>query len=36
MLKGKNAIVTGATRGIGREIAKKLAALGVNILINYR
>lgn len=36
MLKGKNAIVTGATRGIGREIAKKLATLGVNILINYR
>lgn len=36
MLKGKNAIVTGATRGIGREIAKKLASLGANILINYR
>ncbi|WP_297631894.1 3-oxoacyl-[acyl-carrier-protein] reductase [uncultured Clostridium sp.] len=36
MLKGKNAIVTGATRGIGREIARKLAALGANILINYR
>lgn len=36
MLKGKNAIVTGATRGIGKEIAKKLASLGANILINYR
>ncbi|SHJ58412.1 3-oxoacyl-[acyl-carrier-protein] reductase [Clostridium cavendishii DSM 21758] len=36
MLKGKCAIVTGATRGIGRAIALKLASLGFNIVINYR
>ncbi|WP_102399310.1 3-oxoacyl-[acyl-carrier-protein] reductase [Haloimpatiens massiliensis] len=36
MLKGKNAIVTGASRGIGRAIALKLAEKGVNIVINYR
>lgn len=36
VLKGKNAIVTGASRGIGRAIALKLAEKGVNIVINYR
>lgn len=36
MLKGKNAIVTGASRGIGRAIALKLASLGANVVINYR
>ena len=36
MLKGKNVIVTGATRGIGREIALTLAKNGANIAINYR
>ncbi|WP_035293000.1 3-oxoacyl-[acyl-carrier-protein] reductase [Clostridium sp. KNHs214] len=36
MLKGKNAIVTGASRGIGRAIALKLAEKGANIVINYR
>lgn len=36
MLKGKNVIVTGATRGIGREIALTLAQNGANIAINYR
>ncbi|GAA0084669.1 3-oxoacyl-[acyl-carrier-protein] reductase [Clostridium sp. CTA-7] len=36
MLKNKNAIVTGGTRGIGREIAKTLAENGANIAINYR
>lgn len=36
MLKGKCAVVTGATRGIGRAIALKLAELGANIVINYR
>lgn len=36
MLKGKCAIVTGASRGIGRAIAKKLASEGVNIVLNYR
>ncbi len=33
-LKGKTAIVTGSTSGIGEAIAKCLAAEGVNIVIN--
>lgn len=36
MLKDKNIIVTGATRGIGKEIAITLAQNGANIAINYR
>lgn len=36
MVVNKNAIVTGGTRGIGREIAKNLAKNGANIAINYR
>ena len=36
MLKGKCAVVTGATRGIGRAIAIKLASLGADIVVNYR
>lgn len=36
MLKGKNAIVTGASRGIGKAIALKLADFGANVIINYR
>ncbi len=34
MLKGKNAIVTGSTSGIGLGIAHALAAAGANIMIN--
>lgn len=34
-LEGKIALVTGASRGIGRGIAGKLAALGATVLINY-
>lgn len=36
MLKGKTAIVTGASRGIGKATALKLASLGANIVLNYR
>lgn len=36
MISNKNAIVTGGTRGIGREIAKTLAENGANVAINYR
>ena len=32
---GKSAIVTGASRGIGRAIALRLAAEGANVLVNY-
>ncbi|MEM1368421.1 MAG: 3-oxoacyl-[acyl-carrier-protein] reductase [Cyanobacteria bacterium P01_H01_bin.15] len=34
-LKDKTAIVTGASRGIGRAIALELAAYGGNIVVNY-
>ncbi|MGL5477869.1 MAG: 3-oxoacyl-[acyl-carrier-protein] reductase [Clostridium sp.] len=36
MLKGKCSVVTGASRGIGRAIAKRLAKAGSNIVLNYR
>lgn len=35
MLDGKIAVVTGASRGIGRAIAKELAGLGAVTVINY-
>ena len=34
-LKGKTAIVTGASRGIGREIALTLGKLGAAVVVNY-
>ena len=34
MLKGKSALVTGSTSGIGLAIARALAAQGANITIN--
>lgn len=34
-LKGLNALITGASRGIGREIAIQLAQNGANVIVNY-
>lgn len=34
-IKGKTALVTGASRGIGRAIAFSLAREGANIIVNY-
>lgn len=36
LLKGKNAVITGASRGIGREIAAEFARQGANICFAYR
>ena len=35
MLQGKNVLVTGASRGIGKSIALELASKGANVAVNY-
>ena len=35
-LRGKTALVTGASQGIGRSIALALAGLGADVVVNYR
>lgn len=34
-LTGKTAIITGASRGIGAEIARKMASAGAKVVVNY-
>jgi len=35
-LKGKNALITGASRGVGQQVAQGLAKLGCNIIVHGR
>ncbi|HEY8108289.1 MAG TPA: SDR family NAD(P)-dependent oxidoreductase, partial [Gaiellaceae bacterium] len=35
-LEGKRALVTGASKGIGRSIAQELARAGADVVVGYR
>jgi 3-oxoacyl-[acyl-carrier protein] reductase len=35
-IKGKNALITGSSRGVGQQIAQGLAKLGCNIIVHGR
>ena len=34
-LNGKTALITGGSRGLGRDIARRLALRGANVVITY-
>lgn len=34
-LKGKVAIITGSSKGIGAEIAKRFSSEGISVIVNY-
>ena len=36
MLQGKIAVITGASRGIGKAIAERFASEGAFVIINYK
>jgi len=35
-LKGKNALITGSSRGVGQQVAQGLAELGCNVVVHGR